>query len=238
MIKGYIDHPSLGRVIMTVNPRARQFTARWKNGLVAMTVPAGVGMDEINRVLDSLSPRLLSRRPAPHYLAPGSVWSFPDFEVRVDGTGRDVVSGQIIAPSGKSPLTLLLFVNPSWDAGVLETGVGKVLRRMASRIAAPLLLPRAREIAAGLGISGISWEIGRGIRRLGSCSSGGKITISSVCIFLPWRLREYIICHELAHLTHFDHSSEFHALCSRYCGGDGDERRAELKSYVLPVPLR
>ena len=32
-----------------------------------------------------------------------------------------------------------------------------------------------------------------------------------MCVFLPYRLREYIICHELAHLTHFDHSAEFHA---------------------------
>lgn len=238
MIKGYVDHPSLGRVIVTVNPRARNFTARWKDGHIAMTAPAGVGVDEIRRVLDRLSPRLLSRRPASRSLGPGTVLSFPDFEVRVEGSGRDVVSGQIVSPRENNPLTLLLFVNPSWDGANIETGVGKVLRRLASRIAAPLLLPKAREIAADLGISGISWEIGRGIRRLGSCSSSGKITISYFCVFLPWRLREYIICHELAHLTHFDHSPEFHALCSRYCGGDGDARRAELKAYVWPVPLR
>ncbi len=237
MISGYIDHPVLGRVIVTVNPRARRFTARWKDGRVGITVPAGTQAEEITRALDALAPRLLARRQTPRCLQPGTSLSFPDFEVRVEGSEHDYVSGQIVASHGDVPVTLLLFVNPSIDGSLLEKGIGKVLGRMASRIAGPLLLPRAQDIAARLGISVVRWDIGHGVHRLGSCSSRGHIILSRACIFLPWRLRDYIICHELAHLTHFNHTPEFHALCSRYCGGDGDERRRELKEYHWPVPL-
>ena len=47
--------------------------------------------------------------------------------------------------------------------------------------------------------------------RWGSCSSKGVITLATQCIFLPAELCRYVICHELAHLHHMDHSKDFHA---------------------------
>jgi len=51
--------------------------------------------------------------------------------------------------------------------------------------------------------------------RWGSCNHEGEISYSWRLIFAPRQAMDYVIAHEVAHLTHFDHSPEFWALCCR-----------------------
>lgn len=48
-------------------------------------------------------------------------------------------------------------------------------------------------------------------RRWGSCSSGGVIRINWRLIMAPDFVRRSVVAHEVAHMTHFDHSPAFHA---------------------------
>lgn len=50
--------------------------------------------------------------------------------------------------------------------------------------------------------------------RWGSCSSGGRITISSELIKIDEKYSEYVIIHELCHLKHHNHSSAYYQLLS------------------------
>jgi predicted metal-dependent hydrolase len=61
------------------------------------------------------------------------------------------------------------------------------------------------------------FELGRGKRLLGSCSSDGRIKISWYLILQPRFVIEYVIIHELAHLLHFNHSKEFWTTVEFYC---------------------
>ncbi|MBR5904064.1 MAG: DUF45 domain-containing protein [Alphaproteobacteria bacterium] len=59
--------------------------------------------------------------------------------------------------------------------------------------------------------------------RWGSCSSTGTISLSWRLAFAPYDVMRYVVCHEMAHRQHMDHSPEFwHAVSQLY--GFGVER--------------
>jgi predicted metal-dependent hydrolase len=68
-------------------------------------------------------------------------------------------------------------------------------------------------------------------RRWGSCTSKGKITLSSELLKLDDIYLEYVILHELCHLKHHNHGKEFYSLLSEVFP-DWKQRRSELKRYI------
>lgn len=53
--------------------------------------------------------------------------------------------------------------------------------------------------------------LSRALRRWGSCSSRGVIRINWRLVMAPDFVRRSVVAHEVAHMTHFDHSLAFHA---------------------------
>lgn len=73
--------------------------------------------------------------------------------------------------------------------------------------------------------------------RWGSCSSRGDICLASQLIALPLPLIDYVLCHELSHLRHMDHSPAFYAVFSRLVP-DYREKKQARKLWCLEHPLR
>lgn len=67
----------------------------------------------------------------------------------------------------------------------------------------------------------------RQIRNWGYCTRDGRLSFNWQLIALPERLREYIILHELAHLSEFNHSSAFKGRLAVFCP-DYRQREKEL----------
>lgn len=70
----------------------------------------------------------------------------------------------------------------------------------------------------------------RQFRRWGSCSSLKNINISHRLIGAPPFLTDYVICHELAHLEHLNHSRHFWEFL-RLTGHDPKKARLDLAVY-------
>lgn len=63
-------------------------------------------------------------------------------------------------------------------------------------------------------------RLSRAQRRWGSCSDRKAIRINWRLIQAPDFVRRSVVAHEVAHLTHFDHSPAFHALLAQVFDGD------------------
>lgn len=211
---------------------SRQATARWKNGLVNLNIPAPAPLPTLNRILNELAPRLLACRPMLRYTE-GQLLSFPGVEIRI--------TTQRVAPT-------TILATPSLPVGAIEVGceidmntdattraISGLLCRMARRIAPELLLPRARQLAESINRYPLGWKISTGHRILGTCNANGIIRLSYVLVFLPQELRDYVILHELAHLSEMNHSPRFHALLDGYLGGREQQLTAALRTYLWPV---
>jgi predicted metal-dependent hydrolase len=75
-------------------------------------------------------------------------------------------------------------------------------------------------------------QVRRMMRKWGSCSSRGTVTLNSVLCYLPLPLVEYVIVHELVHLLILDHSPAFWSKVAEYMP-DYESLEHELNQYHL-----
>ena len=78
-------------------------------------------------------------------------------------------------------------------------------------------------------------RLSRAGRRWGSCSgerpgAGRSIRINWRLVMAPDHVRRSVVAHEVAHLTHFDHSPRFHALLAAIFENDVAEADGWLKA--------
>jgi predicted metal-dependent hydrolase len=64
-------------------------------------------------------------------------------------------------------------------------------------------------------------------RKWGSCSNRAQITLSTRLTWVPPRLAEYVVVHELVHLRVFNHGKDFKAMMTAYLP-DWRERETQL----------
>lgn len=74
-------------------------------------------------------------------------------------------------------------------------------------------------------------KLSRAQRRWGSCSDRRAIRINWRLVQAPDAVRRSVVAHEVAHLTHFDHSPAFHALLGELFEGELREADAWLKAH-------
>ena len=90
--------------------------------------------------------------------------------------------------------------------------VRESLEKLYRREAPAFLLEKCRARGASRGLLPDSVGVTGAVTRWGSCSSSGHISFCWKILLLPEELADYILCHELAHLRHLDHSAAFWRL--------------------------
>lgn len=235
-------HPVFGLITIKPYATARRIRARWVGQELVLTVPSGLPEAELRHFLDNVSDKLLAMRPAPKFRLDMTIDApLVDFTIKSGDTGRRDVRIDVCTASplrGKRA-NYTIYISERMKDAVADAAVQDFINRnvaAAARHATECyVLPVARGLAAEVGKAPQRWVVRNGRSRHGCCSSKGVITLSPKLIFLPDELRDFIIYHELAHLTEMNHSAAFHALCNSYCGGREAQLNARLKAFRFPI---
>lgn len=107
-----------------------------------------------------------------------------------------------------------------------------VVTREAQEKARQMIRRRVEYYAERMGVTYGRISMRNQKTRWGSCSSQGNLNFNYRLIFVPERLMDYVIVHELAHRRQMNHSGEFWKEVERYMP-DYRARREELKRYFF-----
>ncbi len=148
----------------------------------------------------------LARIPPPQTVEPGGTIAYRGETLRIDWL-----------PSAPR--------QPVLDDGTLVMGgpaetMARRLRRWLESEAMRLGARDLAEYCARAGVAVPRLALSAAQRRWGSCSAGGVIRINWRLIMAPDAVRRSVMAHEVAHMTHFDHSTAFHAHLAAIYEGD------------------
>lgn len=234
-MKGYIEDREFGKIYVEL--RRGMTSVRFTyhaDGHLLMRAPLGVPVSELQRVVERDRERLRQlQRPRSVAFAVGQVIECYKCRVVIEAQNR--MPGYILNHWEGDTLHLQVHVSADLDDEAVKRTISSVIGRAMEVQAHASLLPLARQVAGELGLKPAGFEIGRGMRKLGHCTSKKVIQLSRNLMFMPEGLIRYIICHELAHLTHMNHSPEFHALVNRYTGGHERDLERQLRQFRFPV---
>jgi len=116
------------------------------------------------------------------------------------------------------------FLPPNLCAKQIKSSCIKVYHKLAKAH----LSERVSVFGEQMNIFPASVKVNSAKARWGSCSSRGNINFSWRLIMASDDVIDYVVVHELAHLRHMNHSSEFWAIVERFLP-DYRERSRELK---------
>lgn len=238
-------HPELGPVRVRVVASARSLRARWDGSVLSVTIPKNCPADEYDRFIDSNVPVFLEMRPPLAFRLGQVIDGDPaDFFIHTDSfasrTGGCRIELRDAAPDTTKCGRYHIILSPDLvERGVedpyIQDFINKALIRAAEYATKRFIIPEAHRLAELVGHRPAGWTVKYKKRSLGTCDSKGIISLNPRIAFLPARLRNFVILHELAHLSEMNHSAAFHEVCNRYCGGREAELNTDLRRFPFPV---
>ena len=234
-MKGYIEDKEFGKIHVELRRgmNSVRFTFH-ADGNLLMRAPLGISVAEMQRMVD-INREQLRRLPHPQSVSFRFGQTIECFKCQVVIESQNRMPGYILNHWEGDTLHLQIHQNADLDDDGIKRTISSVIGRAMDVQAHALLLPFAQQIADELGLRPAGFEVGRGMRKLGHCTTKRIIQLSRNLMFLPEVLVRYIICHELAHLTHMNHSPQFHALCNQYCDGKEKELERQLRQFRFPI---
>lgn len=207
-----IDHPTLGAIRYKKNKRSKNITIRIKEGgKIQVSMPYHAPYQEAMRVVDQhlnwIKEQLVQsvQLQAQKKLDWDSKFTILNRLLTVEAYSGQL--GQMESTAEK----IRLLIPQNWDLQDAEyqQALQKIMIE-ALRILAKQYLPKRTHYWANYHQIKIGQVRVKNVKtRWGSCSSKGNINLSIHLMLLPAAWIDYVICHELAHIKHPNHSPAF-----------------------------
>lgn len=169
-----------------------------------------------------------------------SAWLQKEYE-RMSRT-RTVLSNDTVMFEGK--ILKIIFtegpgegLSPDVEAGVVHVRsserrrLRELVRRWFLRESSAYVVRKVSDFAPRLGVRPSRVDV-REMGKWGYCTRKGRLSFGWQLAALPEKLREYVVLHELTHLTEFNHSSAFKQKLAAVCP-DFSDREKEL-DLIIP----
>jgi predicted metal-dependent hydrolase len=228
----HLDVSHLGetyRVDLKRLKSAKRFTLRVRSATrdVVLTMPArgslAAAKEFVERHAAWIGTRL-ARLPEPAPFEPGAIIPLRGVAHRI--THCPEKRGTVwIEPATDQTDGALMLLCVAGDLPHVARRVQDYLRREAKRD----LDEAVKHHCTSAGVAARSISLRDTTSRWGSCSSSGALNFSWRLVMAPAYVLDYLAAHEVAHLTHMDHSVKFWRL-TKSLSADTDRAEAWLKA--------
>ncbi len=235
--------------VEVVRSARRRTTASLKftpQGAFVLSVPADCPESFIRQFIESRREwmqKARARERAQHKvraITPGSHAKYEHFSLFVE-QDMHLVYPQYRVNRDKSSPTATFWLAPQFfetaNSVKLQTQLEKYLLAQLVRFGSADLIARAHELANHHKIKVREIFVRVQKSRLGYCTHDDRIMLNGRLLFAPHDVRDYVICHELAHTRHRNHSPAFwHYLEELFPGARRiDKRLRDTRIYSMQV---
>ena len=196
-------------------------------GVLEIFLPPGKGVADaelfVRKNSRKLSEFMEKAPPGPRYkFSEGECFPFLGKELRLRFSRRlrliDDAAGEILTPAA--------------PAVEIQNSIADLYRQKAPAV----LAEKCRFFGTPFGLLPKKVTVGDTSSRWGCCYSSGAVAFCWKILLLPEELADYVVCHELAHLQHLDHSRNFWQLTEKICPGALEKRKKLRRQPELWPP--
>ena len=222
-----------GLVQVRYNARACRLIFRVKDGALVITAPIATPLSLIERSLNEKREAIskLFAKTSSKILRPGDILQTRCFAIEL----HTHTLPKMLFSLKNGVLNIFIPQRVNVEDVAFQKLLKQNILKVAKRVSVPYLSERLNALAQSRGLKYNDFAVSTARTRMGVCNTKKRITLSAYLIFYPQHLVDYVILHELAHLTEMNHGPRFHALCNMYCGGKERELEREFKKIKLPL---
>lgn len=230
----HFSDPDLGLITIKPHRAAKHFIFRGTQEGIQITCPLHVTQSQVLEAFakqKSKLPRLLQQKHTVPHLKKDTILEMTDFKVYITESGY---GNQYLARFANNILELICPAGANYRNSEVQAFLVKNITAVLRYKAQYYLPQRLAELSGQVKKQFKDCKVSYGKQRLGRCDSAGSILLSYRLMLLPRHLSDYVMLHELAHLTEMNHGERFHDLLDRYCMGRHREWERELKAFRYP----